>query len=523
MRHLIGVIALVIVIYIVTAVVPPPDAINNRSDWYVMDESGLLLDTSWQTGDGKRALDQTIFDAVMQLIGAANRIIVLDMFLFNHWQGPDPNLTRLLSSELTDALIDAKQRHPLMPIVLISDPVNTLYGGVLSTHFERLRNAGVNVLITPLVKLQDSNPVYSALWRGLVRPFGNKIGVQSLKAPFGDEQISVRSWLALLNFKANHRKLLITAMQGAGGVDRTVDDSRVDARTLDRRETLTWQAIVSSANPHDGSSAHRNVGLQFSGDAVLALLDTEQALLTMATTASDDATATSAQTALDALSEASTEITAQRANPVVDESTVDSFTAINVPFIRILTERSILLSVLDAIETAKEGDDVDVLMFYLSHREIVTALASAAQRGAKVRVMLDANKDAFGRSKNGVPNRPVAAELVDAGVEVRWCNTLGEQCHAKVIHTQHGDQQRLILGSANYTRRNLDNFNLETNVEIRVRGEAGVMTDFAGYFDDQWFNKDGRAYSLDYEAYAEHSWFNKLQYRFMEASGIGTF
>ena len=119
-----------------------------------------------------------------------------------------------------------------------------------SDHLQALSRAGVLVVKTPLIKLQDSNPVYSAIWRAFIRPWGNRAGVQGLKAPFGDERISLRSWLALLNFKANHRKLLVTQTH--------VNDKG-------------WQAVVSSANPHDGSSAHRNVAIQFSGEAVKAL------------------------------------------------------------------------------------------------------------------------------------------------------------------------------------------------------------------------------------------------------------
>ncbi len=50
-------------------------------------------------------------------------------------------------------------------------------------------------------------------------------------------------------------------------------------------------------------------------------------------------------------------------------------------------------------------------MFYLSERQIIKALIAAQQRGVQVRVLLDPNKDAFGREKNGIPNRQVAAEL----------------------------------------------------------------------------------------------------------------
>lgn len=74
----------------------------------------------------------------------------------------------------------------------------------------------------------------------------------------GPGQVTLRSYLTLLNFKANHRKTLV------------VDEG-------DR-----WTALVTTANPHDASSAHSNLGLTFQGPAVAELLDSELAVVRMA-------------------------------------------------------------------------------------------------------------------------------------------------------------------------------------------------------------------------------------------------
>ena len=94
-------------------------------------------------------------------------------------------------------------------------------------------------------------------------------------------------------------------------------------------------------------------------------------------------------------------------------------------------------------------------MFYLSERKIVKGLIAAHERGVKLRILLDPNKDAFGREKNGIPNRQVASELHKAGIPVRWCNTQGEQCHNKILMKYGAQQSEMILGSANFTARNL--------------------------------------------------------------------
>jgi len=166
-----------------------------------------------------------------------------------------------------------------------------------------------------------------------------------------------------------------------------------------------------------------------------------------------------------------------------------------------------------------------VAMFYLAHRELIEALIRAHQRGVQLRILLDPNEDAFGRKKNGVPNRQVASELHAAGIPLRWCNTSGEQCHFKYMLHRGGDDQPvwLMLGSANFTRRNLDNYNLETQVALQTDSEHPAAQRALAFFDQQWNNTGEQFHSLPYEAYADESALNYWLYRMMEASGLSTF
>ena len=141
-----------------------------------------------------------------------------------------------------------------------------------------------------------------------------------------------------------------------------------------------------------------------------------------------------------------------------------------------------------------------------------------------MRALLDPNKDAFGYDKHGIPNRAVAAELVRAGIDVRWSHTHGEQCHVKMLLTVATDGDlRLLLGSANLTRRNLDDFNLETNVLIRASRTADVMRDAEAHFEKLWHNRSGCEFSVPYEHYRDESLLKAGLYRFMEASGFSEF
>ncbi len=473
----------------------PPDSVALAGAAHQVDDLRFFHDESWIDEQGSRQLEQAVFDAKLDLIARSQRLLVIDMFLFNAWQGPVPETHRALSGELTKALIARKQAVPGMTIVVISDPINTVYGSLESTHFQALRSAGIMVVETRLEALQDSNPLWSGLWRIFIAPWGNSQG-GLLPNPFGEGRVSVRSYLALLNFKANHRKLLV-ADDGLGGLT----------------------GMVSSANPHDGSSAHRNVAMQFYGASAVDLLAGELALLRMngAADAINGIRLSLDELGLESAIRAS--VAGKRFS--IDEVLVaDSVEATQV---RVISESRIRDTVMQMLDQTGAGDAVDMAMFYLSDRKIVLALIAAHERGAVVRVLLDVNNDAFGRKKNGVPNRPVAAELVGAGVSVRWCATLGEQCHAKWLHIGKGHQHAYVLGSANFTRRNLRDFNLETNVLVQTIEPDDLIGQMSDFFEAQWANTNGRTYSAPYEQFANDALWLRLQYRFMEATGLSTF
>jgi len=123
-----------------------------------------------------------------------------------------------------------------------------------------------------------------------------------------------------------------------------------------------------------------------------------------------------------------------------------------------------------------------------------------------------------------VPNRQVAYELHRDNLDVRWRQTNGEQCHTKLLYIEYQDQGAFLsTGSANYTRRNLDDFNLEMNVIVRGGSEHPVFGDVREYFEQLWGNTSDREFTVDYEDYADPSLFRRTLYRVMESSGMSTF
>ena len=449
---------------------PLPEGVGVAWPQRAVDEVRFLADESWFDAAGERRLEQVIFDEVLALIGQARRLVVLDIFLFNDFAG-DADGLRPLSAELTDALVERKRDHPELQVVVISDPLNTLYGGIEPDHLAVLRQAGIEVVLTDLDRLRASNPLWSGLWYLGPRWLGNSARGGWLPNALGPGRVTLRSYLAMLNFNANHRKTLV----------------------VDRGEG--WAGLVTSANPHDASSLHGNVALRFEGAAALDLLASERTVA--------------------AWSGVSLPGPGPRPAPPTPEG----------GRLQVLTEGAIRDALLAAIGASGEGDRLDLAVFYLSHREVIEALKRARQRGAEVRALLDLNRDAFGLEKGGIPNRPVARELVEAGIAVRWCATRGEQCHSKLLlrRPARGGEAELILGSANFTRRNLDNLNLETSVRLLDAPGSPALEQAAAFFERRWQSSPERTTSEPFAAHDDATVWQRWRYRIMEATGLSTF
>jgi len=478
------VLAVVLLLYVGLVVYqterPLPVGVDVAGDQYRVSGTSVtfLADRTYVDAQGERHSEQQIFDEVFRLIDRSQEYLLVDFFLYNDWQGERPETTRALASELTQALVAKKQALPQIQITVISDPINNFYGGDPSKQFTRLRQAGINVVVTDLTKLRDSNPLYSVLWRSVIQWFNNSNRGGWVPHPFQAEgpAVTVRSWLSLLNFKANHRKILVA------------DEPQPDGTT--RLATL-----VTSANPHDGSSAHSNVAIKVTSKLWRDAVPSEQA-----------AGAFSGQTVPDF-------------GGVVTDQDGDVT-------VQLLTEGAIRRRLVELISQTRPGDTIDMAMFYLAERSIIESLLEAANRGVAIRLVLDPNKDAFGHIKNGVPNRPVAHELLSktkGDVKIRWCDTHGEQCHTKLVLVRRGGEQTMVLGSANLTRRNIADYNLETNVLVSAEGVIPALTHAADFFEEIWSNKKGRNYTVDYDVYADSVWWKTILYRGQEATGLSSF
>jgi hypothetical protein len=458
---------------------PLPKGLNLDGQVYNVPESSVefLYDVTYLNKDGQRESKQEIFDEIFKMVKGAKKFVLLDMFLFNDFQGKKSENHRKLSGELTELLIKKKKADPKMEIIVVSDPVNTIYGGYKSPHFSKLEEARVKIIITDLKKLRDTNPVYSGFYRSIFQWFGNKDEGGRFANPFDKTKpkVTARSYLEMVNFKANHRKLIVA-------------DAEINGK-------LKMAALITSANPHDGSSAHSNSAIKINDFIWSDVIKSEEA----------------------AGKFSGANFTASISG-VSDESG-------NIK-VKLLTEKKIRGSFLNLVNGLGKSDSIDMAMFYLSERKIVEALKMADKNGADIRIILDPNKDAFGREKNGVPNRPVADELfknTKGNTRIRWCDTHGEQCHSKMTLIKNSSGYHLLLGSANLTRRNIGNYNLETDALIESDKKIGAINRAYEFFNESWENKNGKIYTADYEKYKDESLYKMVWYRLAEATGMSSF
>ncbi|HVI40893.1 MAG TPA: phospholipase D family protein, partial [Anaerovoracaceae bacterium] len=447
---------------------PAPKGTSYNSNSSSVSDIRMLYDLTYLK-EGELIHDQNILEEQIKMIRAAKDFIIADIFLYNDYYNTEKYQFPHSTQKLTDALIAQKQKHPGLKAYVITDEINDSYGPALNEQFQQLEENGIEVIVTDSSKVRDSNPLYAGYYRTYIKPFGQG-GDGWMKNPFSDNgpKVNIRNYLRLLNFKANHRKVLITDVN----------------------------AMISSANPHDGSSYHSNIAFQFSGEAVKYLLEAEKAVAAFSGTEIKDV------------------------EYRYDASSIRPDTEVQV-----LTEDKIKDKILENIKSTEAGDRIDLGMFYLAHREIINQLIQASERGVNIRIILDANKDAFGFEKNGIPNRQAAAELLkksDNKIQVRWYLTHGEQFHTKVLAIDKKDKVILIGGSANYTRRNLDNYNLEADLMVTVKADDPLAKEFQAYFDKIWENQDG-TYTADFSEYQDDSLWKVLIYRLQEKTGLCTF
>lgn len=442
---------IILSIYIVTMLVhvykPLPQDISYESPVYRVEADQVKFYYN-VTGkrDGKKVFTEQIFKRTLEVIHEADEFIVLDFFLFNSYHEKNKNFPGV-TEKITEALVKKKQENPEMKIIFISDEVNTSYQSHSTPEFEKLKKNGIDVVLTNVEPLRDSMPIYSAIWRMFFQWFGdNGHGWLPNGLVETAPDMTVRSYLKLFNVKANHRKTIAT--------EKTV--------------------LISSANPHDESAYFSNTAYEVKGALMNDLLISEKAA-------------------------ADTRRETDFPQPIKQKTGAGSMQ------VQLLTEGKIQKAVKQEIEKAKKGEEIWIAMFYLADRDVIDSLTAAANRGVRIQLILDTNKNSFGKKKTGLPNIPTTKELLEDSngkINIRWFASAPEQFHTKMMYVKKKSSSVVISGSANYTSRNLNDFNLETDIKIEGPHSAEVLKETEQYLHKLWKN-NGAEYTVSYGKHDE--------------------
>jgi len=178
---------------------------------------------------------------------------------------------------------------------------------------------------------------------------------------------------------------------------------------------------------------------------------------------------------------------------------------------RFLTEGGLQTALLDALSAAGAGDRISLAVDTVSHRPFIHAALLAAARGARIQVLL---------ARNRIPNQAVAGELRREGgghIQIRWDTPEPGRAQPSLLMVQHGSDLWLNLSSANFTRRNLDDLNLEAGVDLRMPARTAPARAATEYFAQIW------AAASDESDPAEESMVGYWRYRIEEWTGLSSF
>lgn len=436
---------------------PLPHGVSFEGNVHKTDNVEFITDLTYaqdQEGNGM-VHENFIFDKVNEMIDEAENFVVVDFFLFDGYYDEEEDFPKIADT-LSTTLANKKKENPNMPVVFITDPLNRGYGSYENEWFKKMRDAGVEIVYTDLDPLRDSTPIYSGIYRIFFQwlDIGGKGWIANAMASDAPK-MTIASYMTLLNVKANHRKAVITEKE----------------------------AMVTSSNPHDASGFHGNIALTVTGPIINDILKSEEVV---------------------SLFSGGPKL------PRIEAEETDGEYEVQY-----LTEKKILDKLLADLADTKEGDKIWLGMFFVAKRDIVNALIDAANRGVQVNLILDPNENSFGQEKSGLPNRPVVQEMLEdtkGKMNIRWYNTVIGQYHTKAIWIQNDEHTIISSGSANYTERTLDDYNLENNLRVIAPNDSELVSAMEAYFERLWNNEDA-LYTLNVEEYQDgFTWWQRWIY-----------
>ncbi|HRH21798.1 MAG TPA: phospholipase D-like domain-containing protein, partial [bacterium] len=179
--------------------------------------------------------------------------------------------------------------------------------------------------------------------------------------------------------------------------------------------------------------------------------------------------------------------------------------------VKLLTEQRVKLAILDSINKLESGDELKIASNYLSDQAIISALLASADKGVLIQVLLDP-------TKTSLVNLASAEKLRLAShrsIKLKWASAATAQM---IIARSKADKQMTVIaGSSSLTRRDLDNYNLQSNLALVLNTDWKLAADFDDYFASAW--QAGTEYSTN-ESLA---WYLPYLLGLQEWTGMGSF
>ncbi|MFH1306782.1 MAG: phospholipase D-like domain-containing protein [Candidatus Micrarchaeota archaeon] len=114
-------------------------------------------------------------------------------------------------------------------------------------------------------------------------------------------------------------------------------------------------------------------------------------------------------------------------------------------------------------------DSIDIEMYVFTNEEIARELVDAADRGVRVRVILESRVNAYNLEE-------ISNALRDGGVQLRWASFDFKLTHSKMMIV---DEKRVLVGSINFSKSAVGK-----NREVGVVMEGEIVEEYASVFEE---------------------------------------
>ncbi len=445
---------------------PLPEDMAKIASSYTVPDKGVrfFADLDKKDKQGNYTLAKVIETRYRELLSGAQHMVLMGEEYVPE-QSSSTAMTLLAEKH-------AKDKHVAMSV--ITDELSSRYGGIHSEALAAQRANGTLVIESDMNAMPDSNLFYTSIWRPFFSWWGNSPKGGWLSDPIAKntQQFSLRSWMEFFNMKTNESHFLFADMPSG--------------------KSVKLVALFSSSDISSPRGSTGAVALEVDDKVWSELIRKERTIANISGGG----------------------LPSYSGSDIEDASGTLRATMLDTAHIH---DKLISL-----ISEMKQNDHLDIAAQFISDRDIIKALKDAANHNVIIRIVLDPNNEVLGHQLYGMPNRPAAKELVtgtSGGVTIRWCDPRALPCESRMMIGKTASSTFLVVGSADFTRRDTKGYNIESVVLVEGLKDFTAAKDAGAYYSKIWAN-DGGDYTVPYDAFADDSIWRSSVYRMMERTGF---